>query len=222
MYGYIYLTTNKITGKQYIGQKVSKKFVKSYKGSGVAISNSFKKYGKNNFECHIIDIAENQDELNDKEYVYVELYQTMTPNGYNLMEGGGAKGKPSDKTKEKMRNAQKGHFQPKWTDEARKNHKDSLTPEVISKMCHPGNKYALGHNLSDKQKMNISKQTSIAMQNPDVKKKLKQNQPNRAGKNNPAYGKRWLNNGVVNKYVLECDIETYLKDGWVLGMIKKH
>lgn len=88
MHGYIYLTTNKINGKQYVGQKVSEKFVKSYKGSGRLIVKAIKKYGFDNFECHIIDTAESQEELNDKEYVYIELYQTKE-TGYNLQDGGG-------------------------------------------------------------------------------------------------------------------------------------
>lgn len=230
MYGYIYLTTNKITGKQYVGQKVSNNFVKSYKGSGVAITKAFKKYGKNNFECHIIDIATTQDELNDKEYVYVELYQTMTPNGYNLMEGGGNKGKPSDETREKMRKAQHGHFQPKWDDEARKNHMMALNdPDVKSKMRAGGFKGGetsklknTGRKLSDDEKSVISTGVKNAMQNPDVKKKLKQNQPNRAGKNNPSYGKKWINDGSKNKYVMMDEVSDYLEKGWKVGMIKKY
>ena len=51
MYGYVYITTNKITGKQYIGKHRAKKFDSSYKGSGKYLLRAFNKYGKDNFEC---------------------------------------------------------------------------------------------------------------------------------------------------------------------------
>lgn len=230
MYGYIYLTTNKITGKQYVGQKVSNKFVKSYKGSGVAITKAFKKYGKDNFECHIIDTATTQDELNDKEFVYVELYQTMSPNGYNLMEGGGNTGKPSDETRKKMKIAQHNHYQPKWTDEARKNHMTAFDdPDVKAKMRAGGVKAGeisklknAGRKLTDNEKSVISTTTKKAMDRPDVKEKMKRNQPDRTRENNPSYGKKWINDGSKNKYVMSDEVSGWLEKGWKLGMIKKY
>lgn len=45
MYGYIYLTTNLINNKKYIGQHKATKFSESYKGSGSFITKAFKKYG---------------------------------------------------------------------------------------------------------------------------------------------------------------------------------
>lgn len=117
MYGYIYLTTNKINGKQYVGQHIKSHFDTKYKGSGKTLLKAFKKYGKENFECHIIDTAESQEELNDKEFVYIELYQTIEA-GYNIIEGGVGgvpglvpwnKGKHwDDETKLKMHNAAVG------------------------------------------------------------------------------------------------------------------
>ncbi len=34
-------------------------------------------------------------------------------------------------------------------------------------------------------------------------------------------GCRYINNGFQNKMVKEDVLESYLKDGWILGMIKK-
>ncbi len=48
MYGYIYLTTNLINKKKYVGQHKSSKFDERYKGSGKLIKKAFKKYGKEN------------------------------------------------------------------------------------------------------------------------------------------------------------------------------
>lgn len=42
----------------------------------------------------------------------------------------------------------------------------------------------------------------------------------RKGAKNPAYGKRWLNDGKLNIYVKKRDVGKYLKLGYALGMIK--
>lgn len=45
MYGYIYITTNLVNGKKYIGRHKSEVFDESYKGSGLLLSRSIDKYG---------------------------------------------------------------------------------------------------------------------------------------------------------------------------------
>ena len=47
MYGFIYITTNHINGKKYIGQRKYDKQGKwkEYLGSGVVLSKAIKKYG---------------------------------------------------------------------------------------------------------------------------------------------------------------------------------
>lgn len=67
MYGYIYITTNLINGKQYIGQKKSDVFLEDYKGSGRDISRAFNKYGFNNFKSVLIEECDSQEELDKQE-----------------------------------------------------------------------------------------------------------------------------------------------------------
>ena len=50
MWGYIYKTTNLITGKIYIGQHQRAKFTTKYKGSGTLIRGALLKYGEYNFK----------------------------------------------------------------------------------------------------------------------------------------------------------------------------
>ena len=45
MYGYIYVTTNLINGRKYIGQHAKPEFDESYYGSGTALKPAIKKYG---------------------------------------------------------------------------------------------------------------------------------------------------------------------------------
>ena len=51
MYGFVYITTNHVTGKQYIGQRKYDKQGKwkEYLGSGVILSKAIKKYKKQTY-----------------------------------------------------------------------------------------------------------------------------------------------------------------------------
>jgi Zn finger protein HypA/HybF involved in hydrogenase expression len=89
-YGFIYITTNMINGKRYIGQK---KFLKgkwkNYIGSGYYFLKAVKKYGKENFKRNIVDIAYSEDELNTKEYEWIKNYNAVESDDYyNAIEGG--------------------------------------------------------------------------------------------------------------------------------------
>lgn len=89
-YGFIYITTNLKNGKRYLGQKKFCGKWQDYIGSGVALKNAVKKYGKENFVKHIIDIAYSLEELNQKEYDYSVLFDVVeSTNWYNLVYGGG-------------------------------------------------------------------------------------------------------------------------------------
>lgn len=89
MYGYIYLTTNLINGKQYIGKHKSKVFDEEYKGSGVLIHRALNKYGFDNFECHILCECFSDEELNEKEKYYISLFNAVDDeNFYNIAPGG--------------------------------------------------------------------------------------------------------------------------------------
>ena len=51
---YVYLITNKINGKKYIGSSRKNQIDENYYGSGKAIKDALKKYGKNNFQRDIL------------------------------------------------------------------------------------------------------------------------------------------------------------------------
>lgn len=92
MYGYIYITTNLINNKQYIGQHKAEKFDIRYKGSGKILKKAFETYGWDNFRCEIIDIADSKDLLDLKEAYYIKKYDAVKSNEfYNLVPGGRGK-----------------------------------------------------------------------------------------------------------------------------------
>ena len=91
-YGFIYVTTNNINGKKYLGQKkidANGKW-KKYLGSGLAFKKALEKYGKENFCREIIDIGYSPEELNELEEKYTkDLNCIEDRNYYNLVLGGG-------------------------------------------------------------------------------------------------------------------------------------
>lgn len=89
MYGYIYETTNLINGKKYIGRHKSSEFDESYFGSGKIITQALKKDGEENFSCIILDCADSEEELNEKEAFYIEMFNAVEDGSYyNLKPGG--------------------------------------------------------------------------------------------------------------------------------------
>jgi group I intron endonuclease len=85
---YIYLTTNPINGKQYIGQHKGKPD-DGYLGSGTGILRAIAKYGKENFTKEILCFCETREEADQKEREYIKQYNAVEDkNFYNYQEGG--------------------------------------------------------------------------------------------------------------------------------------
>lgn len=88
-YGFIYITTNLINGKRYIGKKKYSGCWKSYLGSGIELQAAIKKYGKENFAREIIDEATSYDELNEKEKYWIRHFDAIhSDQFYNIAAGG--------------------------------------------------------------------------------------------------------------------------------------
>jgi group I intron endonuclease len=110
----IYMITNSINGKCYIGQTNDiKRRIRRHKNDSRSydtyLYKSIRKYGWNNFTHSIIETCKNRNELNQKEVYYIRKYDTFIPNGYNMTLGGdGHKGlSPSLDTREKISEANK-------------------------------------------------------------------------------------------------------------------
>lgn len=91
-YGFIYVTTNNINGKKYLGQKKIDEYGKwrNYLGSGRAFKKALEKYGKENFSREIIDVGYSPEELNKLEENYTRKLNCIEDrNYYNLVHGGG-------------------------------------------------------------------------------------------------------------------------------------
>jgi len=106
----VYITTNLINGKQYVGDHCTDNLNDNYLGSGLAIRGAIKYYGKENFKREILEHCTNKQEAFDFQEKYINLFNTLRPNGYNISPKGGhnVAGCISEETKRKISNSEKG------------------------------------------------------------------------------------------------------------------
>lgn len=91
MYGFVYITTNHVNGKQYIGQRKYDKQGKwkEYLGSGIILSRAIEKYGLENFSKEIIEECKTKKILNDREIYWINYYNAVESDDfYNIASGG--------------------------------------------------------------------------------------------------------------------------------------
>jgi len=85
--GIIYLTTNKINNRKYIG--VDSKNNKYYFGSGKSIKLALKKYGTESFNKEIIEENDSIEYLFEREKYWINYYDAINSKDfYNMAEGG--------------------------------------------------------------------------------------------------------------------------------------
>jgi hypothetical protein len=88
-YHYVYIITNLITNRQYVGDHTTKRLNDGYLGSGRKLYCSFKRYGRENFTKEILDFFPTRKEAFNAQRKYIKKYNTVWPNGYNLNDSGG-------------------------------------------------------------------------------------------------------------------------------------
>lgn len=123
--GYIYKITNKLNDKIYIGQttkeRPSDRFSQhrylanhlDQEKSNSYLHRAMNSDGVNNFSFDIIEKI-NNEELNEREKYWIDYYNSLAPNGYNLTLGGdGTQGysrKQTTEEKEKRKESNKQFY----------------------------------------------------------------------------------------------------------------
>ena len=93
----IYIITNNVNGKCYIGQSINiKKRWNQHKNDAFCVTSpaynyplymAFRKYGVENFKFEVLEECTKQ-ELEEKEIFYIAKYKSDGENGYNQNKGG--------------------------------------------------------------------------------------------------------------------------------------
>ena len=210
MYGYIYKTTDKLTGKIYIGKHRAKCFEGyRYIGSGLIISNIKEKLLKDNiklderFDIEMIDSADSKEELNIKEVYWIDFLNARDYTvGYNIAKGGeGGIGGPmftghshSEDTKKKMSLSRRGennaNFGNRW------NQSIELR-ELHSKLSSGSNNSMFGKKQSKESNLK-NRQSHL--------------------------GKIAISNVAKDqvKMIYANELYDYLQSGWIKGNIHTH
>jgi group I intron endonuclease len=156
----IYKIKNNKNGKLYIGQtkqSLQARFYRHLRRASnelhytYALCNAIRKHGAESFECVEIETVNSLKEADEREVYWIELLNTLSPNGYNMTEGGkGTEGyKHTDEDKVLMSAMKQGMF----VAENNPFHGKKHSKEQIEKW----RKDRTGRLLTDEWKANISK-----------------------------------------------------------------
>lgn len=89
----IYMYTNRLNSKRYIGKSVDIEARKgkhrrnAKDGRASYFYNALRHYGENVFDFEVLEEC-SVEQLDEKEKFYISKYDTLMPNGYNMTEGG--------------------------------------------------------------------------------------------------------------------------------------
>ena len=147
--GVIYMTTNLVNGKKYIGRDKYNR--KRYLGSGKLLKKAIKRYGKNSFRKEILEECVSDEELKTREEYWLKYYDVANNrdfyNLHNNSSGGSMGGernpmfgrtgqksprygkKHSDETRKKMSESKKGLPGKKHSDESKRKIGDAVRGE---------------------------------------------------------------------------------------------
>jgi group I intron endonuclease len=110
---YVYIITNNILNKQYVGSKICyhKNLEEDgYMGSSKHLKKDYQIFGLKNFSKKILEYYENPKDMLNGESAYMHQYNTFSPNGYNRFDPKTKNGfhmagiHPSEETKLKWKN----------------------------------------------------------------------------------------------------------------------
>lgn len=151
---YIYLITNLLNEKKYVGQTIQKPENRFYyhkwnanNYSDYYIHRAIRKYRIENFSFEVIDdLSVSSDELNEAEIEWIASYNTFFGDGYNMTSGGEQGKIVSEETRKKMSESSKG--QKSWN----KGKTGVYSKETLQKMSNTQR----GKKVSKETKRKIS------------------------------------------------------------------
>lgn len=241
MIGYVYLTTNTVNNKKYVGKHVSSEFDPFYKGSGKLILRALNKYGTQNFNTVVIEKCDTMEQLNECEIKWIKYYNAVkSKNFYNLIESYSGfneivkvkksesckgdlnpfyKGKFSEETLEHLSKVRRNQV---WITDGNKEYR--MNKEEAESYLKDGWKRGrlkgipfngLHNTQQDKVWMNNNIKSIF------VKKEEILNFISKGYVLGRTLSQVWVNNSVQEKYILSSKLQDYLNDNWVRGRLKR-
>ena len=196
MYGYVYLTTNLINNRKYIGRHKSSVFDPDYKGSGKLLWRAINKYGWDNFKVELLEECNSNEHLNEREQYWIDKFDAVeSTEYYNIVEGGGTvQGlKHTEETKRRMSETRKGR---------KLNIKDIEAYRRKISECHADmhgeNNPMYGKHHSEETRQLIS-----------------------AKRTERQTGTRWVNNGTHEIYAKGDKLDELLSQGYTYGRLRR-
>lgn len=201
MFGYVYLTTNTVNGKRYIGRHKASEFEGTkYLGSGKILELAIRKYGEDKFTVEMICECHSDEELNKMEEYYIQKYNAQQdPDFYNIRRGGC-----------------RGPGGPMF-----RGHKHTLTTKmkmsqsrIGSKNSNYGNRWHQSEELKEKHRK-ISSGSGNGMWG----KKHSEHTKKLIGAKNSEQlkGRKLISKNGVRKFVHPEEVPTYLENGWQMS-----
>ena len=220
MYGYVYLTTNLVNQKKYIGQHKSSVFDKKYKGTGKLIKQAISKYGWENFETIILEECETPEELNEAEKRIIKEYNAVYSDDYYNIAYGGINSMAHPLSEEEK--IQRGRVSKEvWQ---RTEYREKMST-ILHELQADGKSWMVGKHHSEETKRKMSE--------------------SRSGEKHPMYGKKhseesrrkmsdsakkrehpptsigyvWIHTDSISKTVPKEDLDKYLAEGFIIGRL---
>lgn len=186
MLGVIYKITNTVNNKIYIGQTIQtvekrwRKHVGEAKQSKYPLQRAILQYGKESFTVEIIYECSTQEELDNKELMFAEMFEAFSPTGYNLKAGQG-RGSTGEEARKHIGDGIRGKrlgdknpmFGKKHSHEARRKMSESLLKlEKKNKRTHcpSGHEYTEENSLYHKNGETIARRCRVCEHERSVKK----------------------------------------------------
>ncbi|AEO93589.1 homing endonuclease [Bacillus phage G] len=199
-FGFVYMTTNKINGKKYIGMHKGKDS-DSYLGSGKLIKQAIEKNGKENFTREILAYAYSYEELGLLEIEFIKKYDAVNSTEFYNIHAGGYGGELRDG----------------WNEERWEEYRNLLS-ELLSGENHP--LYGKNHSNETKEKISQRQLEHWANISEEDRKEFSRIMSEAvSGEKNPNYGNKWSEE--KKKQLSELRIKNGKSKGELNGMYGK-
>jgi len=208
MYGYIYMTTNLVNGKRYIGKHKSVEFVgNEYIGSGKLLKRDIKAHNYNvrtDFKVELLEECDTLESLNEREIYWISYYDACNSKEFYNIHFGGDGGDISL------------YLSPDDMEAIRKEHsefiKNKFNTDKNFKKSFSGAKF--GHKVTKETKSKISNKQKEYWNSVDVGVKHERLSRSATNRN---IGRVWVTNDIIDKFVPNDNLNDYLNSGFRLG-----